>query len=149
MKMLRTAFTVSDADRSLTFYRDVLGLTVMRDKIRAGESYDRFLGFDNVKLRVVILHDESKEHLLELIQYMKPASQSNRLALNDVGAANVCFAVDDAGAVHEKITDAGFRALSEPIEFIQEDVRVGWIFTAYDPDDIAVSILQWAPAQPA
>ncbi len=149
MKMLRTAFTVSDADRSLTFYRDVLGLSVMRDKIRAGESYDKFLGFDNVKLRVVILHDESKDHLLELIQYIEPAGKPNKPTLNDIGAANVCFAVDDANAVHQKIIDAGFRALSEPIEFIQEGVHVGWIFTAYDPDDIAVSILQWTSAQPA
>jgi catechol 2,3-dioxygenase-like lactoylglutathione lyase family enzyme len=144
MKMLRTAFTVSDVRQSLKFYRDVLGLSVMRDKIREGESYDKFLGFDNVKLRVVILHDESKNHLLELIQYLHPASQPNKLALNDIGAANVCFEVSDAKAVHRAMSDAGFHMLSKPIDFVQESVLAGWIFTAYDPDDIAVSILQWA-----
>ena len=144
MQMLRTAFTVSDVERSLKFYCEVLGLTVMRDKIREGESYDQFLGLDHVKLRVVILHDESKKHLLELIQYLNPVSQPNKPAINDIGAANVCFEVDDASAMHRTMTSAGYRTLSRPIDFVQEGVLVGWIFTAYDPDDIAVSILQWA-----
>jgi catechol 2,3-dioxygenase-like lactoylglutathione lyase family enzyme len=142
MRILRTAFTVSDADRSLAFYRDVLGLEPVRDKIRSGPSYDQFLGIDNVKLRVVIVKHPQQDVLLELIQYLQPPSQPNRMRLNDVGAANVAFDVDDAQAIHQRLTEAGYRTLSEPVKFVQEGVAVGWIFTAFDPDEIPITVLE-------
>jgi len=142
MCILRTAFTVSDADRSLRFYRDMIGLELLRDKVRSGESYDKFLGIDDVKLRVVIVKHPQQDVLLELIQYLQPPSQPHRMQLNDVGAANVAFDVDDAHAVHKALTKAGHRTLSEPVKFVQDGKPVGWIFTAFDPDDIPITVLE-------
>jgi catechol 2,3-dioxygenase-like lactoylglutathione lyase family enzyme len=129
-------------DRSLAYYGDLLGLTVVRDKVRSGPSYDGLLGFDNVKLRVVILGDSNKTHLVELVQYLDPTGRANVPALNEVGAANLCLIVDDAKQTHQAMIDGGYRCLSTPVEFTQEGQLVGWIFTAYDPDDIPLTILQ-------
>ena len=142
LRILRTAFTVSDMERSLAFYRDLLGLTVVRDKLREGSSYDGLLGFEGVKLRVVILGDTNKTHLVELIQYLDPVGPVNVPGLNEVGAANLCLIVDDAGQTHQAMIDGGYRCLSAPIEFVQEGQLIGWIFTGYDPDDIPITILQ-------
>ena len=43
-------------DRSIRFYRDLLGLELIQDAVRANlESYDRIVGHENVELRIVIL----------------------------------------------------------------------------------------------
>ena len=51
-------FTVSDMDESVHFYCDLLGLELIQDALRENiPSYDRILGYKDVKLRVVILKD--------------------------------------------------------------------------------------------
>jgi catechol 2,3-dioxygenase-like lactoylglutathione lyase family enzyme len=44
------SFTVSNADRSIGFYRDLLGLQLIQDVVRENlESYDRIIGFQNAR----------------------------------------------------------------------------------------------------
>ena len=44
------SFTVSNADRSIGFYRDLLGLQLIQDVVREDlESYDRIVGFQNAR----------------------------------------------------------------------------------------------------
>lgn len=142
--MLRTAYTVSDMDRSLAFYRDQLSLRLVRDKLRSGESYDRLLGIEGVKLRVVLLEDGSSGHLLELAQYLRPPSQGRPPREGDIGASNICLVVDDLTGLYRRLRAAGVRARSEPLDFVQEGRKVGTIVTVFDPDDIPVVLLEKA-----
>ena len=50
-----TGFVVSDMERSLAFYRELLGLKVETDGIREGEDISRIFGYPDAKLRVVYL----------------------------------------------------------------------------------------------
>ena len=145
VRMLRTAYTVRDMDRSLHFYRDLLGLRVVRDKVRMGPSYDTLLGIENVRLRVVLLEDGSSGNLLELVQFIEPRAHDHVPRENEIGGSTVCFVVDDLSELHGRLQRGDVESRSEPAEFVQEGRSVGRIVTAFDPDRIPVVLLEKMP----
>lgn len=63
-------FTVSDMDRSIAFYRDVLTFTPLSDVDVDGPEYDRFWGMFGVRARVVTL--QLGEQQLVLTEFLSP-----------------------------------------------------------------------------
>ena len=53
--MNHTGFVVSDMERSLDFYRDLLGLQEERNHILEGEFISQLVGYPNAKLHIVYL----------------------------------------------------------------------------------------------
>jgi len=136
-------FTVSDVDRSVGFYRDLLGLELVRVSDRAKiPSYDTLLGYPDVKLRIALLRHPVNEFLLELVQYVNPPGETRRLENRLVGASHVAYEVDDVDAVHEKLTEAGYGAISPPTDVVRDGVRVARAMYALDPDGISIEMFQ-------
>ncbi len=63
-------FTVSDMDRSIAFYRDVLTFTPVGDVEVDGPEYDRLYGLFGVRARVVRM--QLGEQRIELTQFISP-----------------------------------------------------------------------------
>jgi len=63
-------FTVSDMDRSIAFYRDVLTFTPLSDVEVDGPEYDQFWGMFGVRARVVTL--QLGEQQLVLTEFLSP-----------------------------------------------------------------------------
>jgi catechol 2,3-dioxygenase-like lactoylglutathione lyase family enzyme len=63
-------FTVSDMDRSVEFYRDVLTFKPVSDVEVAGPEYDQLWGIFGVRARVVRM--QLGEQQLELIEFLSP-----------------------------------------------------------------------------
>lgn len=63
-------FTVSDMDRSVAFYRDVLTFTPISDVEVDGPEYDQLWGIFGVRARVVRL--QLGEQQLELVEFLSP-----------------------------------------------------------------------------
>jgi len=63
-------FTVSDMDRSVSFYRDVLTFKPISDVEVDGSEYDRLWGIFGVRARVVRM--QLGEQQLELIEFLSP-----------------------------------------------------------------------------
>ena len=65
------SITVSDLDRSIAWYRDMMGFEPQGAASEAaGEATSRALGLENVRLRLATL--VQGDCLLELIQYLSP-----------------------------------------------------------------------------
>src|SRR5262249_43792568 len=62
--------TVADADRSVAFYRDVLGFEPADDRRVAGEAWDRLHGVEGAQRRVVGLR--LGDERIELVQWLTP-----------------------------------------------------------------------------
>ncbi len=143
LKALRTAFTVSDMNRSLAFYTQVLGLELLYDKMREGASFETMLGIPNVRLRVAALKDSGgSDHLLELVEYSQPKAEPHAPRFAEVGAANVCFIVDDLAAVFERLKANGVKCVNPPGDYVREGRRMGKIMFALDPDGIPVGLFE-------
>lgn len=143
LKCHHHGFTVSDLDKSLAFYRDALGLEVLRVSERSNlPSYDRMLGYPDVKLRVALLRHVGTDFLLELFQYVNPPVEKRRLEPRLVGAAHVALEVDDVDAVYERLRSHGYSAINPPVDVVRDGRKVARGMYALDGDGIFVEIFQ-------
>jgi len=136
-------FTVSDLEASLRFYRDTLGLEVIRISDRSNlPSYNHILGFSDVKLKVALLSHPVNEFLLELFQYVNPPIEKRRLSNHFVGASHVAFEVEDIDQTYASLVQAGYGAINPPIDVVRDGKRVARAMYAQDPDGISVEMFQ-------
>jgi len=91
---------VSDLERSVAFYRDVLGLPFRF----ASESYAEF-ATDGAKFSLF-----ARSHLPELIGREAPPGEA------PWPQGEVAFFVDDVDAEHERLARAGVRILAPPTD---------------------------------
>ena len=102
-----TGFTVSDIERSVAFYRDVLGLRLVRRQTGTAPYLAAVTGFDGVRLEIALLQPADGGSMLELLQYVShPAPPTDR-ATNRPGNGHLCFKVDDLRAACAELRRAG------------------------------------------
>jgi catechol 2,3-dioxygenase-like lactoylglutathione lyase family enzyme len=136
-------FTVSDAERSITFYRDLLGLELVRVSERKDlPSYDRMLGHDNVVLKVAILCHPVNDFILELVEYKNPVGRKRELDNPFIGSSHLAFEVDDVDAVYRLLKDAGYGAINPPVDVERDGIAVARAMYGLDPDGISIEIFQ-------
>ncbi len=136
-------FTVSDLEQSLKFYRDALGLEVVRISERKDlPSYDTILGFDDVHLNVAILTHPVNDFVLELFEYINPPSTKRELNNYFVGASHVAFEVEDIDGMYESLKAAGFTSINPPVDVMRDGVVVCRAMYALDPDGISVEMFE-------
>jgi len=143
--MNHAGFVVSDMERSLAFYRDLLGLKEEMNGIREGEAISQIVGFPNARLHIVYLGTGDLKHSVELIQYLNPpggrVTPTNR---NDVGATHLGIVVDDLDSLYQDLSAKGVQFVSAPVH------RPEWLYgrkVAYlqDPDGNWLEFLEGSP----
>ena len=107
------AIGVTDMDRALEFYRDVLGLRVDADwRQRLGEDEGRELhGGRAIERRCVWLRwdgqDGANSSAINLDQLIEPRPQDRRAAIYDLGVHHVSLWVDDSAGIIARARAAG------------------------------------------
>jgi len=101
------AIGVSDMERSLPFYRDILGLEVMLDA-------EELVG--QGKRRAVYMRWNDGAGFLVLSQTLGRDPSGKPLRLHQVGLHHFAFLVDDLRSRVEKLTRAGVKILVPPYE---------------------------------
>ncbi len=139
-----TGITVSDLDRSSAFYREAFGCVEAFRHELSGPDFARAVGVPGASLRVVALAADNG--LVELLQYVAPDGRPFDRANNDVGAAHVCFEVDDIDAAYDRLVALGASGVARPNPADEDGPGAGTRF-AYlrDPDGITVELLQPGP----
>jgi catechol 2,3-dioxygenase-like lactoylglutathione lyase family enzyme len=137
------SFTVSDMVRSIHFYRDLLGLELIQDAVRANlEPYDRIVGYSNVDLRIVMLREKGGDYIVELIEYRNPPAQIRELQNYYIGSSHICFLVEDIDAEYRRLSAAGVRFNSPPVAIERNGKLVSRAVYMFDPDGITVELEQ-------
>ena len=108
-----TGLTVSDIDRSLAFFRDVLGFEVTAKTHHSGRMTEQITGVPDAEMEIAFV--ELPGHRIELLQYLQPDGRRvSDLRPCDTGFAHLAFEVDDVEAVLEAIKAGGFAAVNPP-----------------------------------
>jgi catechol 2,3-dioxygenase-like lactoylglutathione lyase family enzyme len=130
------SFTVGDLDRSIAFYRR-FGLEPFKGYVSAGPEVDEGADTPNADMNIVWLRHPGERVMLELIRYVHHPAQ--RAAHNSkVGAAHLCFAIDDVFGAYARLSADGIQFLSPPHE---DEFGVRWVYLR-DPDGNAVELIQ-------
>jgi glyoxylase I family protein len=146
--VLPTALTVSDLERSLRFYCDLLGFTVSaelppeRERDRWDRYHEQVSGIPGARIRVVYLQAPDGKTHLELIEYLEPKQDSGRRELSCPATAIVALAVRDSAAAVERLRDAGVEVLSDPVRYRSDDGQESLTTYLYDPDGNALCLFE-------
>ena len=134
--------TVSDMDRSLGFYCDLLGLKEVERHHLEGETISKMAGKPDVIMEVVRLEaPETPGVMLDLQQYVTPESKVSDAQLGDVAHSHFCFGVPDVWAAYRDLKAKGVEFVSEPVSF---DLEWGIVYVVFfkDPDGFVLELMQ-------
>ena len=109
------AVGVSDMERALVFYRDLVGLRVTLDTIEGGED-DGMIGAN--RRRAVYLRTEDGPHAFFVVldQQLDREPFGSPPRILQVGTHHFSFWVDDVQELFDRIVAEGFRAILRPTE---------------------------------
>ena len=141
------SFTVADIERSIVFYRDLLGFELVHRQEQHNEYTSRLVGYPDAHLKVAqfAVPGETRDrstHDLELVEYVKPRGARGDTNICNPGAAHLAVCVDDIHERYQLLRAAGVRFNSEP-NAITAGINAGG-FTCYfrDPDQIVLEMVQ-------
>jgi catechol 2,3-dioxygenase-like lactoylglutathione lyase family enzyme len=146
--ILHTGLTVRDLDRSLAFYRDLLGMELVFTQEKRGGYLAEIVGYPGAHVRMAHLAFPGDAQRIELFEYLEPASSGEAAEPRQVGLTHVCLRVDDIGAVHDRLLAAGVRMRSAPVLVDTGANAGGRGLYVHDPDGALVELFQPPPAKP-
>ena len=134
---------VRDLERSLAFYRDLLGLEVVRQRDAHNDYAANVVGYPGAHMKIAMLRHPSGGAMVELIEYVEPAGTPIDTATPNPGTAHICFTVTDIHATYARLSAAGvpFRH-PEPVAIQIGPLAGGYAVYFTDPDGIALELLQ-------
>ena len=141
-----TGITVSNLERSLAFWRDVLGFELSHTAHQTGELAKEITGVERAELKLAVLKTPGG-HKIELLEYLAPADRRRpNLRSCDVGSAHIALLVEDLDAVLERIAPSGWKAAGKP-QTLNTGPNAGKrVVYVRDPDGTTIEFMQ-PPAQ--
>jgi len=110
-----TGITVSNLERSLAFWQDVLGFELSHRAHQAGEMASEITGVAGAEIKLAVVKAPGG-HKIELLEYKAPPDRKQHVDLRpcDVGSVHVALLVDDLDAVLNAIAASGWKAAGKP-----------------------------------
>lgn len=141
------SFTISDLERSIIFYRDLLGLELVHTQEQSNAYTRRLVGYPDAHLKIAMFHIPGSPvgpsgHHLELVEYVAPRGSRGDPGTHNPGAAHLAFVVEDIHLVYQRLSEAGVHFISPP-NLIEAGINQGG-YTCYfrDPDQITLELVQ-------
>jgi len=146
LRLTHIGLCVSDWERSLQFYRDVLGFRYLSELQLAGEPSGTLLQLPDVELRAIYLERDGTR--IELLHYPVPGHQGDGAPrpMNQLGLTHLSLRVDDLVGLLASLRAAGVRILDRTRIDIPA-FEAGAVFVT-DPDGTLIELVQ-APGDPS
>jgi catechol 2,3-dioxygenase-like lactoylglutathione lyase family enzyme len=137
-----TGFTVSNLERSLAFWRDVLGFELSHRAHQTGELANEITGVPGAEISLAVL--KAPGHKIELLEYLAPPDRKKHVDLSpcDVGSVHVALTVDNLDAVLNTIAASGWTAAGKP-QTLKSGPNAGKrVVYIRDPDGTTIELMQ-------
>ncbi|NKZ10899.1 VOC family protein [Mycolicibacterium septicum DSM 44393] len=136
LRLCHLVVGVTDVDRSLDFYRGLLGMEVVFDQLISGEPFDAILHASR-QAEGRVVGGVVGGVMLELVS-LGTSTPSGSGKRGFLGNQNIALSVTDLDATYRAVVDAGFQPAQEP--FPIDRVRM---FFVNDPDGTAVEFVEF------
>ena len=137
-RIYHVGLTVSDLDRSVAFYRDILGLAFQGEIFMEGKETDKMFRKSNCKARVAYLNGSKAIETppVELIQFVDSEIHKEQSDLFTTSISEVC--------VYKTLIENHVECLSEPqyFDFRANGFGESRAFYFRDPDGIILEMMQ-------
>lgn len=144
--------TVSDLDRSLGFYRDLLGMEVSMERVFTEAYIFEIVALQPSAMRIAYLKVPQSTVIVELIEFQGIERHPGEARPCDWGTGHFCLYVRDIDSLHARLRAAGVRSRSAaPVTITAGPNRGSKVVYVTDPDGYLVELFErrTAPAEPA
>ena len=109
--------SVSNLERSIGFYRDLLGMGLIQEVPMRGANYDAVMGLKGTEGRIAVLRTGNLE--IELLEFKRPPSRPGELGrhVSDQGISHFAIHVEDIAELYARHEAAGARVRSALVYF--------------------------------
>jgi len=137
------AVNVSDMEKSIKFYRDVLGLRLMfGPQPVSGPGFERTSRVPRANIDFTMLEAGNGSTRVELIKFHNPKGKPNDRKMFDGGAAHIAFRVKDIGKMVTKLKKNGVEFFSQPLKIDGGPLKGGAFVYFSDPDGVVLELFQ-------
>jgi catechol 2,3-dioxygenase-like lactoylglutathione lyase family enzyme len=137
--------SVSDLERSIAFYRDLLGLEVVGRRTVDHAYIGRIVGYPGVEIDQAFLAVPGSEHRVELLEYRGVERAPVDAQTANPGTAHLCLRVRDLPGIYARLVDAHVQAISAPIEVPLGPNAGALALYVADPDGIRIELVEPRP----
>lgn len=137
---------VSDLERSVRFYTELLGLRETRRARLTGAWIEAIVGLAGVEAEVAYVQPPGGGPRIELIKYHAPKGElipQNQIP-NTLGLRHIAFQIDDMGALYKRLRAAGVQFFGEPVTVpagvVQHDDGEKSLCYFLDPDGVVLEL---------
>lgn len=147
--VLHFSFTVSNLQRSIAWYTEVLGLELVHTQRQENDYTQKLVGIDGAvlevaQLKIPGLDSRYSTHALELIEYVAASGDLREtLPTNEVGVAHLALLVTDIHERYERMKEQGVQFRNPPVEITAGANKGGWACYLHDPDGCTIELLQF------
>lgn len=139
-----TGFTVASVERSLAFWRDVLGFELSHRAHHTGALASEATGVTGAEILIAVL--KGYGHKIELLEYLAPSDRKCvDLRPCDVGSVHIALRVDNLDAVVKAIAASGWKAAGIPQTLTTGPNAGKRVAYMRDPDGTTIEFMQLPP----
>jgi catechol 2,3-dioxygenase-like lactoylglutathione lyase family enzyme len=134
-----TGIVVSRMDKSLRFYRDLLGMEVWADFEGTGPFFASLTAVPDARIWMIKLRSTGGGSI-ELLQYLNcPQEVPPRVRSCDVGCNHVAMEVDDLDALYKKLRAEGIEFHAPPALSPDGGAKVAY---CRDPEGVILELVE-------
>ncbi len=136
-----TGFTVANLERSLAFWRDVLGFELSHRPHQTGDLASEITGVPGAEISIAVL--KGYGHKIELLEYLAPVERKHFAPRPcDVGSVHVALVVDNLDALLQTIAASGWNAAGRPQKLRAGPNAGKRVVYVRDPDGTTIEFMQ-------
>ena len=125
-------------ENSLKFYRDLLGLKIIRDMDEHGNYIDNMLSLDNVQVKTVKLSADTGNTLIELLDF-KSHNDNEVRNFYTIGASHIALTVDNLEDLYKHLSANNIKFNAPPQKSPDGIVKVTF---CNDPDGTPIELVE-------
>jgi catechol 2,3-dioxygenase-like lactoylglutathione lyase family enzyme len=137
------AICVGDIDRSLTFYRDLLGFRVIADWVQqtttGGKQHTFKTPHPTQRAAVMFFGEKDEGPMIVLEQNPGSGPDGKPIMLDQIGITHLSFQVPNLAEMTTKLLAAGVQTCGPANAFANQSGHVGTVFFK-DPDGIVIQL---------
>ena len=137
-----TGIQVADLDRSVAFYRDILGFELVFQWNPRADYIRTIVGYPDADIHAAILRMPGSDYFLEILEYRNVEKTPIDTRTANPGTAHIAFFTDDCDGLYAELTSKGVRSVSAPVTPTIGPNTGGRAVYMIDPDGIRVEFIE-------
>ena len=140
---------VTELERSVKFYTEILGFRIVRNAHLKGEWIDKIVGLNGVEANVVYVVAPGGGPRIELLQYISPKGDliSENSQPNTPGLRHIAFRVYDIQTLYNRLKENKVTIFGEPVPVpsgvIKHDAGQKTLLYFLDPDGVVLELAEY------